>query len=271
MFSFHAMRAAVAAVLLVALPLTSCQEKEVVAPRPLPVTTGTLEGRLQPIGAADSILLFASGGRRWSVAPDARTGLFRFSQLLPGEYTLSAVARADYEVTSAQVQALQVKVGDTTRTTLTLPQAVRIRGTISWELNGVPYSAPATYAEISAGKFILEGHTPPDANQENHSVSLVISAAGPANAQPFSGAGTYGLGQSVYPFARYSFTRGAAFDEYTSMYSFQPVGAITVSQFDMVSRTAAGRFEFVAARSLNGTGTTVRSYSITNGQFAITF
>ncbi|QNH61097.1 hypothetical protein [Hymenobacter sediminicola] len=271
MFSLNALRAAVAAAGLVALSLTGCQEKELVAPRPLRANTGTLEGRLQPLGTADSILLYASGGRHWSVAPDERTGLFRFSQLLPGEYTLSAIARADYEVTSAQVQTLRVKIDDTTRTTLTLPLAVRIRGTISWDLNGVSYSVPATYAEITPDKFILEGHTLPNANHESHSVALVISEGGPANAQPFTGAGTYGLGQSVYPYARYNFTRGVAFDEYTTMYTFQPVGTITVSQFDMAARTAAGRFEFVAARSLNGTGTTVMSQTITNGRFDITF
>ncbi|MBD2715301.1 hypothetical protein KBK19_09660 [Microvirga sp. STR05] len=255
------------------LALTGCHKEEIKPSRPAPATTGTLEGRLQPIGSADSILLHGAGFRRWSVAPDARTGLFRFTQLPPGNYLLGAVPVADYLFTSNEAQELMVKVGDTTRTLLTLPRAVRVRGTISWEMNGVRYSVPATSGEFTADKFTIEGSSAPDANQESHSLTLVISQAGLANARPFSGVGTYPLGGSVYPYARYTFTRGGNFDQYTTMYSFQPVGTITVSQFDSVARRAAGRFEFIGTyySFTPGTGAATPSQRITNGEFAITF
>ncbi|OON69815.1 carboxypeptidase-like regulatory domain-containing protein [Hymenobacter sp. CRA2] len=255
--------------LVLALLLSSCSTKESVPPAP---TTGKVQGVVTPLGAATSLTLTAADGTYNTVAPNATTGAFEFAAVPIGTYSLTAAPITGYSPTTPIV--LMVQAGQTTTAGMQLVRDGRIRGTMSWEQDGVPQQAGALfYGQIYDSFFSLEGSTVAAPNGAHQAVSLVLPHLVRAPGTAFQGVGNYTLGVAEYPFAMVSnyLDRFGTMDRHATSYANQPVGTVHITRFDLTNRTAAGTFEFVADLTTNTSGTAAAKVRITNGRFDITF
>ena len=232
--------------------------------------TGIIEGTVLPAGAASAVTATAKGGQPVSAMPDARTGAFSFADLPAGTYQLGAVPTTGYNA-PAEVPATVLR-GATTKAALQLNRDGRIRGTMTWDRNGTPYSAAALFGDIKRDFFSLEGGTARDASGKNEGVNFVLPFAGGGNPTPFAGVGTYPIGAAEYPWGGYFFyVINGPLDRYTTSYAGRQVGQVVVTRFDLNAGVAAGTFSYVVTLQLNNTGTAAQTQTITNGRFDITF
>ncbi|SFQ71720.1 carboxypeptidase-like regulatory domain-containing protein [Hymenobacter arizonensis] len=269
MLCFSTLRTATAPWLLLAfLCLFGCTK----GGDPAAPLTGAIEGTVLPVGAARVVTATAKDGQPITAVPDARTGAFAFADLPAGAYQLGAVPATGYS-SPTEVPAT-VQRGATTKAALQLNRDGRIRGTMTWERNGIAYSAVTFYGEIKQNFFSLEGGTARDASGKNEGTIFVLPFAlnNGANPTPFAGVGTYPIGATEYPWAGYLFYfPDGSLDQYATSYAGRQVGQVIVTRFDPQAGVASGTFSYVVTLRLNNSGTTTTNLTITNGRFDITF
>ena len=140
--------------LLSVLGIASCSEKNKAAP-----TGGTVQGELNVAAATNAVTLTAADGKTVSVAPDATTGKFVFNEVVPGTYSVTAVPVGGYHNPSAF--PLTVKAGETAPAKLVFNRDYSMVGTMSWEQNGVLYTATHFSGSLSEAGLNVTGTTGP--------------------------------------------------------------------------------------------------------------
>ena len=255
--------------LVVAVSASSCLDKTEATP-----TGGTIQGEINIAGATNAVTLSSVDGQTASVVPDAATGKFVFRQVVPGAYTLTALPAGGYHVPSPF--SLTVKAGETAAAKLVFNRDHSMVGTMSWEQNGVMYTATHFRGSFSSSSLNVTGTTEPLPEGGTREVTLVIPADGTGNVAPFQGVGTYPLGLAHSPYAWGFYYLDRSFDQYWSDYSNRRVGQIQVARFvgkENVARgtAVAGTFEFVALLALNTTGKSTPTMDVTNGKFDLTY
>jgi hypothetical protein len=254
--------------LVSALGLASCSDKEEAAP------TGTVQGELNVAGATKAVTLTAADGKKVSVAPDPATGKFVFDKVVPGTYSLTALPADGY--VSSEALPLTVKAGETAAAKLIFNRNYSMGGTMSWEQNGVRYTASHLSGLLSTASLTVVGTTEPLPGGGTLEVSLSLSTDGSDNVAPFQGTGTYPLGTGKIPYAYGFYYLGGNFDQYVTNYSNRQVGQVQVTRFaanEYIARgsVATGTFEFVAPLALNTTGKATAAMAITNGKFDVAY
>ena len=246
---------------------SACAKKDDVAPAP--ATTGQLAGTLSPVGSASAVTATAADGRTQSAVPDATTGAFAFAALAPGAYQLSATPAVGFNRPDAL--PVTVTAGTTTTGNLRLVRDGRIRGTCTWEQNGILHVATALFGTINPNNFSLDA-TEELGGGRYRSVHLSLTSLVPNGPYNFAGVGTYPLGLSQWTSAGCeSYIPNQATDYDTTAYANSPVGQVVVSSFSLSARTLTGTFDFRADASLASSSTTPTSQTISNGRFDITF
>ncbi|GAB2957014.1 hypothetical protein GCM10027048_24230 [Hymenobacter coalescens] len=254
---------------LLSFLLASCSEKGSDDPAP---ATGQVRGVLTPLGATSRLQLTLATGTEYTAQPDPATGAFAFSGLPAGDYTLTATPTTGFNPTTPV--PLTVYANQTTTKNLQMTRDGRIRGTMSWTLNGVTHQATALfYGQILDNLFSLEGSSPADASGAFHAVTLVVPQLVRAPGVSFQGVGTYPLGVAEYPFGMVNaYPRaGAGYDRHITSYAGRRLGQVVITHFDLTTRTARGTFEFEAQLVTNNSGNAPSTVAVTNGRFDVTF
>ena len=247
--------------------LLSCSRKDEVAPA-VPAATGTVQATLTPGGAAGVFTLSAPGFRFRTATPDATAGAATFAGLASGTYYLGVRPATGY-VTPDSV-ALTVRAGASTVKAFVLNRDGRIRGTVTWQLNGTTYTAVTLGGTINAQSLSLSLETP-FVGGFGHAVFISLPFLSAGNPRNFAGVGTYELGTAQWPFAGYHHYVPNAYDSYFTGDAGTPAGQVVVSHFDTTARTVAGTFTFTAALAANHSGTASSTQTISNGRFELSY
>lgn len=249
--------------------MASCTNKNEAEP-----IGGIVQGELNVAGATSAVTLIGTNGKTASVAPDATTGKFVFDKVVPGTYSLSAVPAGGYHGPSAF--PLTVKAGETAAAKLVFNRDYSMVGTMSWEQNGVAYTASQLKGSLSWGGLTITGTTAPLPGGGTREIALMLPMDGINNVAPFQGVGAYPLGTGKLPRAWGFYYLNNNFDQAATDFSNQQLGQVQVTRFSTkpnVARgtTASGTFEFTAPVLLNTTGSSPATISVTNGKFDVTY
>jgi hypothetical protein len=252
-----------------AVGMASCADKNEAEP-----AGGTIRGELNIAGATNAVTLTATDGKTVAIAPDAATGQFVFDKVAPGAYSLTAVPAGGYYAPNAL--PISVKAGQAAAAKLVFNRDYSMVGTMSWEQNGVLYTASQFRGSLSSAGLTVTGTTAPLPGGGTREVALMVPVDGVGNVAPFQGVGTYPLGTGRLPRAWGFYYLNGNFDQSATDFSNQQVGQVRVTRFstkDNVARgtAASGTFEFVAPVALNTTGNSATAMTITNGKFDVTY
>lgn len=232
---------------------------------------GNLTATIAPLGIVARVIATNGDGRRYPVFPDPVTGVATFAALPAGAYILT------FDMLPASLFPVAVPAtvvaGHTTQVPLpVLTHDGRVRGTMTWVVNGEAQVAAQFGGQFGDG-FFLSGEATPAAGPGYVSeVSLGIATADPLG-PPFTGAGTYPIGLRAYgPTGVYRYRTanivGGTNERYVSPLAATPVGTIALTRFDKQTGVATGTFAF-PAESTTTLGAAPKA--ITQGQFNITF
>lgn len=249
------------------LVMASCGKDE---PKPVAVAPGAIEAQITPAGSIRTVTLTGTGGRTYQAAPDAATGLFSFTGLAPGTYTLTFETTSGYR-TPAPV-SLRVTAATTTRPVLErLTRNAKIQGTMSWSVGNTAYSANRLAGEISSDSFVLQGKD--SSAVENNEILLIIPKINDQSPL-FKGVGTYEIGTAPFTVARYDYMNEQRLSiTYRASLSGSRTGTITITSYDPKAFTIAGTFEFTAPLydHMRNAPSPTGSITVEKGRFNLTF
>jgi len=158
--------------------MAACSDKKEVTP-----TSGAVQVELNIAGATNAVTLTSAGGQAVSAPPDAATGKFVFTQVVPGTYSLTAVPADGFR--SPSEVPLTVKAGETATARLVFNRDFSIGGTMSWEQNGVLYTASHLSGSLSSTRLWLIGTTGILPGGGTKEVRLVLPENYVGNVAPF--------------------------------------------------------------------------------------
>lgn len=233
-------------------------------------TTGKLEGTISPAGAVSTVTATNSGGLTFLATPNATSGVFSLSDLVPGAYSLSFTPTSGYAAPTTRTA--NVTAGQTTAAgTVVVTGNGTPRGTVTWTKDGTAYTSTVLSGLISNQTFSME------ASATNPAFTDYISLDVPSG---ITAVGTYSLNGSSSPysnFATYRRTTGATTVVYTTLLrqtssttGISGTGTLVVNNYDEASRTMSGTFAFDAYNADNGVNNVVR-VNIINGSFNLRF
>ena len=246
---------------LLALPLltatVSCTKKD---DTPAPTaTTGSAEGTVSPVGAIATVTATNANGITFLATPNASTGAFAFANLAPGRYALSFAPASGYGTPAAR--AIDIVAGQTAAAgTVVVIGDGTPRGTLTWRVGGVRYTATAFSGRVSNQALDITAI----ATTGNVTDELTLSVPTFGGAAGAYNLGFYGPG---VPGANYRQTVGGLPTLEYGTYNLTSTGILTVAAYDATARILSGTFGFVG----QGYNATTGSTAVTNGTFSLQF
>jgi hypothetical protein len=250
---------------LLCLSLISCKKTE--APVVKPVTTGTLDGTIVPVGTISLVELTYPGTiNGLGATPDVQ-GYFNFSNVEAGTYNVSFKPKFGYDAPAPQTVVVtatkNTSLGTiTVRTTPPTSGNQALNGTLTWQVDGVARTGAVASGNISFLNGLVSGLDIIGTFQNGSDVDkmelIVPSYRTPA---------LYNLDYTTTGnYATYLRTSGGV---PTASYGTKYVGikgTVTVTAHNLTTHTISGTFGYIGYMT-----NTIYQSTISNGTFTLSY
>lgn len=230
----------------------SCTKKtDDPAVMPSAPTTGSIVGTIDPAGSLSTVTTTSAGGLTFPLSVSGAS--FRFDELVAGAYTLSFTPSTGYGAPANR--SLTVVAGATASagTVSVNPQVSVLRGAVSWETGGATYTA----ATLSGSLTTIT------ATDQTSGRAGILSL----NLPNLNGVGTYRLDNQATN-GQYIVTNGGVpAASYSTAVTGGLNGTVTVTSYDVATRTMTGTFGFVATNRVY----TYSTITVSNGRFSLSY